>query len=268
MKKIRIIILSLITSLIGFSQETYKIDYFYKDKNQNTKCSLYVNNNEAVFKFYDERQMGTQDLPDGDVTSVSNDELSKFYYTNEKLSYCRHIFYIYDILYYDDYNSKLNWNINPQNTKKIGKYNCTEAKTRINGRSYTVWFTFDVPMKYGPMKFHNLPGLVVEVSEDGGYFTLVFDKIAKSKKNKEFDFLKNYFFDKKNDIYDYTEYEERVIEVMVARRINNISFVKKMNLEYSNQELTVDEDRVTKDDIYMFVDIPKKLLSELKKHHY
>lgn len=72
----------------------------------------------------------------------------------------------------------------------------------------------------------------------------------------------------KNDVYDYSEYEERVIEVMVARRISNISFVKKMNIEHSNQELTVDEDRVTKDDINMFVDIPKKLLSELKKHHY
>lgn len=247
----------------------YKIDYTYSDITQNTKCSLFTTSDEAVFKFYDEREMGMQELSDGNVTSVSNDELSKFYFTNEKLSYSRHIFYIYDIFYYDDYNSKLNWNIDPQKTKKIGKYNCTEAKTRINGRSYTVWFTFDVPMKFGPMKFHNLPGLVIEVQEDRGYFTLTFNKITKTKKTKEFDTLKNYFFDKKNDVYDYSEYEERVIEVLVARKVSSITFVKKMNIENRGRgETTVDEDGYDKETVDLLVDIPSKLKNELKKYHH
>lgn len=266
MKKI-IVLICLSLTFLSNSQESYKIDYFYKDNSQNTKCSLYIANNEAVFKFYDDRQMGTQDLPDGDVVSVTNDELSKFYYTNDKLSYCRHIFNIYEVLYYDDYNEKVNWNINPEKTKKIGKYNCTEAKTRLNGRNYTVWFTFDVPVKYGPMKFHNLPGLVIEVSEDNGYFTLTFDKISKTKKPKEFDFFKNYFFDKKREVYDYNEYEEKVTKVMVARKISSIAFVKKTSLEH-NTEITVDEERQAKEDKNMFVDVPKKLLSELNKYHY
>ena len=95
MKKI-ILLFCASLNFFCFSQETYKIDYTYSDKTQNTKCSLYTKNDEAVFKFYDDRQMGSQELPDGDITSVSNDELSKFYYTNKELSYCRHIFYIYD----------------------------------------------------------------------------------------------------------------------------------------------------------------------------
>lgn len=246
----------------------YKVDYTYSDKSQNTKCTLFTSSDEALFRFYDERQMGMQELPNGDVTQVANDELSKFYYTNTKLSYCRHIFDVYEILYFDEYISKINWEINVKNTKKIGKYKCTEAKMKLNGRNYTVWFTFEVPVKYGPMKFHNLPGLVIEVIEESGYFTLTFNKISKIKKLKEFEFFKNYFLDKKRDVYDYSEYEERVTEVVVSKKISSIAFVKKMNLEYNNQETTVDEDMQTKNFIDMFVDVPKKLKSELNKHHY
>ena len=70
-----IILFSLICGFISFSQEMYKVDYTYKDFSQNTKCILYTNNKEALFKFYDDREMGTVDLPDGGITHVANDEL-------------------------------------------------------------------------------------------------------------------------------------------------------------------------------------------------
>lgn len=265
MKK-RIILVSFICSFVCFSQEMYKIDYIFKDFSQNTKCTLFTDNKEAVFKFYDDRAMGILDLPNGDVTHVANDELSKIYYSNEKLAYCRHLFNVFEILYFDEYKDKVKWTINTQNKKKIGKYNCTEATTRLNGRNYTAWFTFEVPIKYGPMKFHNLPGLIIEVNEDSGYFTLSFEKISKTPKPKEFNFFKDYFLNTKKNVYAYSDYEKKVIEKMVARKIRSIESVKRANLE--GNHVTVDEDILEKEDVNMFVDIPTTLLHELKKYHY
>ena len=265
MKKI-IIFIIFFCGFVGFSQEVYKVEYTYKDFSQSTKCTLYTNNKDALFKFYDDREMGILDLPDGDVTHVANDELSKFYYTNDKFVFCRHIFSVYEILYFDEYKEKLKWTINIDSKKRIGKYNCTEAKIKLNGRNYTIWFTFDVPVKFGPMKFHSLPGMVVEVAEDTGYFTLTFDKISKTTKPKDFDFYKNYLLVTKKNVYDYITYEKKTVDAVVANKIRLIESIKKSNLEGGNT--TVDENLADKNNVDMFVDIPKNLLLELKKYHF
>jgi hypothetical protein len=111
-----------------------------------------------------------------------------------------------------------------------------------------------------------LPGLVIEVIEDSGYFTLSFVNISKTPKPKEFNFFKDYFLNTKKNVYAYSDYEKKVIEKMVARKIRSIESVKRANLE--GNHVTVDEDILEKEDVNMFVDIPTTLLHELKKYHY
>ena len=53
------------------------------------------------------------------------------------------------------------WKIEKE-TKKIGKFNCKKATTTFRGRTYTAWFTSDIPLPYGPWKLHGLPGLILE----------------------------------------------------------------------------------------------------------
>ncbi len=265
MKHLIIFTLSLIF-LNGFSQEGIKVDYKYKDSNQNTNCSLIVIKNEAIFKFYDGRESGIQDNADGSVAFVTNDDLSKFYFVNERQVFNRHIFLSYEILSVDDYKDKVKWEINYKSRKKIGVYNCIEAKTFLNGRNYIAWFTLDVPIKIGPMKFQNLPGLVVEVLESNGYFTLILQKIAKVTKPKNFDFYKNYFLKTKTNVYSYNNYEKKVIETVIANRIRTIESVKKENL--NGGRMKVDEGISNKSAVDMFVDIPSRLLTELKKYRF
>lgn len=50
--------------------------------------------------------------------------------------------------------------------KTIGNFNCQKATTKFRGRKYTVWFTPDIPVPYGPWKFYGLPGLILEVADD------------------------------------------------------------------------------------------------------
>ncbi|WDF69617.1 GLPGLI family protein [Sphingobacterium oryzagri] len=56
--------------------------------------------------------------------------------------------------------STLQWKITDE-TRKIGKYNCTKAI--LNNLNYcAVWFTSEVPIMVGPEIFDGLPGLVIE----------------------------------------------------------------------------------------------------------
>jgi GLPGLI family protein len=47
--------------------------------------------------------------------------------------------------------------------KKIGPYNCRLASVDFRGRSYTAWYSEDLPITHGPWKFHGLPGGIAEI---------------------------------------------------------------------------------------------------------
>lgn len=57
-------------------------------------------------------------------------------------------------------------------TKRIGPYICRLADGRFRGRNYEVWFTPEVPTRFGPWKLHGLPGLVVRVQEGNSALVL------------------------------------------------------------------------------------------------
>lgn len=61
------------------------------------------------------------------------------------------------------------WEVLPE-TKTILNYTCQKATATFRGRSYTAWFTVDIAVEYGPWKFTGLPGLILEVTENTGYF--------------------------------------------------------------------------------------------------
>jgi len=56
---------------------------------------------------------------------------------------------------------KLSW-ILTNEIKLIGDFECRKANTFFRGRDYTVWFTTDIPLPFGPWKLQGLPGLILE----------------------------------------------------------------------------------------------------------
>lgn len=50
--------------------------------------------------------------------------------------------------------------------KEHGSYTAHEALTTFRGRNYKAWFTYDIPVDAGPWKFHGLPGLILEVTDE------------------------------------------------------------------------------------------------------
>ena len=56
------------------------------------------------------------------------------------------------------------WKIGTE-TMKIGEYNTQKATTNYGGRSWTAWFSKDIPLQDGPYKFSGLPGLIVKIED-------------------------------------------------------------------------------------------------------
>ncbi|MDR0954854.1 MAG: GLPGLI family protein [Rikenellaceae bacterium] len=56
------------------------------------------------------------------------------------------------------------WTLSSE-TKTILSYTCRKATATFRGRSYTAWFTTDIPISSGPWKFGGLPGLILQIED-------------------------------------------------------------------------------------------------------
>lgn len=81
---------------------------------------------------------------------------------------------VYDNLFFDNYKyiepiSMFKWKIGTE-TKIILGFNCQKATVSFSGRNFTAWFTEEIPISDGPYVFHGLPGLILQITDDQGYF--------------------------------------------------------------------------------------------------
>lgn len=66
---------------------------------------------------------------------------------------------------YSDSVPSLEWNFSDETTGSILGYECRKATTEFAGRSYTAWFTTEIPLPFGPYKFGGLPGLILKLED-------------------------------------------------------------------------------------------------------
>jgi GLPGLI family protein len=69
----------------------------------------------------------------------------------------------------DESIPSMNWEL-LEETKRIGNYECKKARVDFRGRSYTAFYTTQIPVSLGPWKFNGLPGLILEVVDSQGVF--------------------------------------------------------------------------------------------------
>ena len=74
---------------------------------------------------------------------------------------------------YTDGIPKLKWQMLKGDTI-IDKYACKKAMTELNGRTWTVWYTLDIPYSNGPWKLGGLPGLIMDAHDKKGDFSFTF----------------------------------------------------------------------------------------------
>lgn len=72
--------------------------------------------------------------------------------------------------YYVEPLAEMRWEI-ADSAKTVLGYECVMATTDYHGRSWTAWFTTEVPLQDGPWKLCGLPGLILAAEESDGQHT-------------------------------------------------------------------------------------------------
>lgn len=68
-------------------------------------------------------------------------------------------------LCYSDSIPSFAWNYSTEQGDTILGYECQKATVAFAGRTYTAWFTTEIPLPYGPYKFGGLPGLILRLQD-------------------------------------------------------------------------------------------------------
>ena len=87
-------------------------------------------------------------------------------YPSMEITYSEQI--LQDVVSYKE-KENFNWNIGTEK-KKIGTYDAQKATVEFGGRKWTAWFSSSLPFQDGPYKFYGLPGLIVQIGDDGGNY--------------------------------------------------------------------------------------------------
>lgn len=149
------------------------VQYYDSDSPSKYPCILYIKNDVTVYRsIYNKRQYWdngkSSPLLFTESTAKDNsDDYLKMNHTTKEL--LKHEHFPSEVVIVTDYYPEQQWTVTDE-TKQVSGYMCIKATTNYRGRDWLAWFTPDVPVPYGPWKFHGLPGLIMQAeSVDGKY---------------------------------------------------------------------------------------------------
>lgn len=112
--------------------------------------------------------------------------------------------------------SAIQWDIVDE-YKTIDRFKAQKAVGNFRGRKYVVWFTNQIPVKFGPWKLNGLPGLILSVVDDRNE-VMFFAKEIKIPFSSDAKIEKEFRFNKDFERISLAEYlklkKEQVAEVM------------------------------------------------------
>ena len=127
----------------------------------------------------------------GNTAHTSKAALTSFHYQIFKNRNKKELLYLYKIpkindrFYYDQPIDLFDWQIHPE-TKKIKDYKVQKATTSFAGRNYIAWFAPELPFPDGPYKFNGLPGLILEIRDEKGFWNFEFFGLEKLSPKERF----------------------------------------------------------------------------------
>lgn len=74
--------------------------------------------------------------------------------------------------FYTEAMPNFSWELS-DDTLSINGYLCRKAVGRYAGRTWTAWYTENVPASFGPWKLRGLPGMILKAEDSDGIFSFV-----------------------------------------------------------------------------------------------
>lgn len=224
-----------------------KVGYFLEAKKSlrdnaklhNEEFWLIANNKEAIFKAkkaYVFDSLKAQGLkfeelvPHFDINGQYN-----IFVKNKKIEFTNSIKIENELGYIEE--STWNWQI-VNEYKEILGLKCKKATITKYGRNWIAYFTEEYPIPFGPYKFNNLPGLILEVFDDKNDYRFIATSIEKFTQSYPVNrFSKTKFFSKS----DYLKNKKNIeTDFSLGGQINySIENLKKLNDSY-NQRMKYD----------------------------
>lgn len=112
-----------------------------------------------------------------------------------------------------------NWQFYYGEIQTILGYTCHKAIAKFRGRTWTVWFTTEIPVTQGPWKFNGLPGLILSASDANHYFEFRVVGIEKGQSSP----IYMYGYNSKNA----TKYIQNKMKIITANR-NKIEMLQTL----------------------------------------
>ena len=186
----------LFSFLFAYSQEKInteiKVGYFLQAKKSlknnaklhNDEFWLVANSKEAVFKakkayVYDSlKAQGlnfAELIPYFDLEGQYN-----IFIKNKRIEFTNSINIENELGYIEE--SSWNWSILNEYKEILG-LRCQKATLTKFGRNWIAYYTSEYSIPFGPYKFNNLPGLVLEIFDDRGDYNFIATSIEKFNQN-------------------------------------------------------------------------------------
>jgi len=184
-------------------------DIHYNTELPNIKLgTLIISKKKSLFiiKRNEEENEKKTTVKDNNITIKSKSNKKRFvYFDSEKDTILTTVKLFSKNYLIQEKSPKMNWNLLDEK-KKIGNLNVQKATIKFRGRNYIAWYSLNYPIKFGPWKFHGLPGLIIEIHDENNRYHWVLKTINNSK-NSSFNFNKK-------------DYEEICLKEYVKIRYN------------------------------------------------
>lgn len=112
------------------------------------------------------------------IKHITGDSIGQVVYYNRATHKMTIREQVFDKYFISDEPKKIDfkWQLTEE-TKDIGKFKCFKAITRFRGRNYIAWYSPEIPIGLGPLKFSGLPGLILEIADEDKEFIVKFESI-------------------------------------------------------------------------------------------
>lgn len=183
-------ILIIFVSFTSYAQKDYATEVFYK-VNLNRDVSIsYVSklafNNSISYYTEGNEEINIDEHADKKIKTYGS-EFNKTY----KVDLKSELIFTKDnlngtIILAKEKRTQIPWEIEEKSKDSILGFACKKATGKFRGRVYTVWFTEEIPARFGPWKLNGLPGLILEAKDNLNEVEFIVEKIKKLKKSKPF----------------------------------------------------------------------------------